>query len=185
MKKFVFGFILLGLLVSCNNFFEKESVWSDSFGNKIIYDWGFGDASIIYTNSTGKELKLCNYAYADANERVILEVSPDSSKVCLLFTSSSNVDVYPLGCGLRIYQLSNTGNDLSLKGTSKNYVLRNPISQKTRKSLHDNGIKVNYQIFQSASTDFLISKQERMQIPFKNSPIEIYNDTCCMSNSLN
>ena len=70
-------------------------------------------------------------------------------------------------------------------GTSKNYVLRNPISQKTRKSLHDNGIKVNYQIFQSASTDFLISKQERMQIPFKNSPIEIYNDTCCMSNSLN
>ena len=71
------------------------------------------------------------------------------------------------------------------KGTSKNYVLRNPISQKTRKSLHDNGIKVNYQIFQSASTDFLISKQERMQIPFKNSPIEIYNDTCCMSNSLN
>ena len=74
---------------------------------------------------------------------------------------------------------------LSIMGTSKNYVLRNPISQKTRKSLHDNGIKVNYQIFQSASTDFLISKQERMQIPFKNSPIEIYNDTCCMSNSLN
>src|SRR5574344_1755078 len=72
-----------------------------------------------------------------------------------------------------------------IKCTSKNYVLRNPISQKTRKSLHDNGIMVNYQIFQSASTDFLISKQERMQIPFKNSPIEIYNDTCCMSNSLN
>ncbi len=115
MKKFVFGFILLGLLVSCNNFFEKESVWSDSFGNKIVYDWGFGDASIIYTNSTGKELKLCNYDYADANERVRLEVSPDSSKICLLFKNSSNLAVYPLGCGLRIYQLSNTSNDLSLK----------------------------------------------------------------------
>ena len=41
-----------------------------------------------------------------------------------------------------------------LVGTSKNYVLRTPISQKTRKTVQDKGIKVIYQIFQSASTDF-------------------------------
>ncbi len=54
---------------------------------------------------------------------------------------------------LKVFNFSSKKRKL-IKGTSKNYVLRTPISQKTRKTVQDKGIKVIYQIFQSASTDF-------------------------------
>jgi hypothetical protein len=101
-------------LVSCSNCFTTETKWSDQAGNSIVYDWGLGDATVLYKSGNGQELTLCNYAYADSNERMNLYVSPNSTKIALLYSQSTNASVFPLGCGLRVYSLANTSNELTI-----------------------------------------------------------------------
>ena len=101
LKRILTGCIVTAsclLVFSCNHSVVSDEIaFTCANGNSIVYDWGFfGDASVFYKESSGEKEKLCDYLYADSNERMEIKVSDDSRIVSLFIHDSTDTEKYPL-----------------------------------------------------------------------------------------
>ena len=104
------------LVFSCNHSVVSDEIaFTCANGNSIVYDWGFfGDASVFYKESSGEKEKLCDYLYADSNERMEIKVSDDSRIVSLFIHDSTDTEKYPHGTALYMFKMNLDG-DLSIE----------------------------------------------------------------------